>query len=157
MKEIPLTQGKVALVDAKDYSRVAQHSWYADRHENNFYAACRIEGRKTYLHNFVLGERGVHHKDGNGLINCRHNLVPATQQENSRAKCRKAPGATSQYRGVSWLPRLAKWHAQIYTGQRQCYLGVFKSEVAAARAYDAAASKFFGEFAALNFPVKRRG
>ena len=31
MKEIPLTQGKVALVDDEDFDRVNQYKWYVNR------------------------------------------------------------------------------------------------------------------------------
>lgn len=36
MREIPLTQGKVALVDDWWYDRLIQHSWYAQEGEFAF-------------------------------------------------------------------------------------------------------------------------
>jgi hypothetical protein len=45
---------------------------------------------------------------------------------------------------------VAKWQAQIQNGGRLFYLGYFESEKDAARAYDQAAQKEFGEFARIN-------
>lgn len=58
---------------------------------------------------------------------------------------------TSRFRGVS-LDRPGKWRARLYRGSRTLYSETFASEVEAARAYDVAARKHFGESAVLNFP-----
>jgi hypothetical protein len=63
---------------------------------------------------------------------------------------------------VHFNPRAKKWEANICAGEiqangkrRKMYLGVFTDAVVAAHAYDAAAIKYFGEFASLNFPDDR--
>jgi hypothetical protein len=62
------------------------------------------------------------------------------------------------YKGVSWHRRDAQWQARIRSGEimpngetRRIHLGYFDTEPEAAAAYDAAARKHFGEFAACNF------
>jgi len=37
-REIPLTQGKVAIVDAKDFECLNQFKWYAHKNVNTWYA-----------------------------------------------------------------------------------------------------------------------
>jgi hypothetical protein len=38
MKEIPLTRGKVALVDDSDFERLPAHKWYAHKAQNTQFA-----------------------------------------------------------------------------------------------------------------------
>jgi hypothetical protein len=47
--------------------------------------------------------------------------------------------------------------AQIMANGRKVHLGVFDDKVDAAKAYDAAARKYHGEFAVLNFPDRTPG
>lgn len=157
MKTISLTQGKVALVDDADYEAVSQFKWYAHKVDRNFYAARRIwkfEGKRVfqYLHHFLMpGVERVDHRDGNSLNDQMENLRPATHQQNLRGFQQKRLGTTSRYRGVYRHSRLEKWAAQIKVDKKMLYLGVFDIEEDAARAYDVAARKYFGEFASLNF------
>jgi len=54
--QIPLTKGKVALVDAADYERVAAHEWYAVCVKGRWYATRwqRSPLRIVKLHRFLL-------------------------------------------------------------------------------------------------------
>ena len=75
-----------------------------------------------------------------------------------RRRCisgRPQKGGSSRYKGVYLHKRNRKWAAQITLKGKQNYLGVFGIEADAARAYDEAAVKMFGEVAYLNFPQKR--
>jgi len=58
---------------------------------------------------------------------------------------------TSGFRGVSRFSKGLRWRAAI--GKRnKIYLGCFRTAEEAARAYDAAARKLYGDAAAVNFP-----
>lgn len=63
--------------------------------------------------------------------------------------CQNRKRMTSTYRGV--CANRGKWQVQINAGGKRHYLGYFPSEVAAAKAYDAAAIYFHGNKAKLNF------
>jgi hypothetical protein len=158
MKEIPLTRGLVALVDDEDYKLVSSFKWSASKHGRNWYAIASVNScgkRETFsMHRFLCGwPEGVDHRDGNGLNNQRHNLRPAGQRQNQRNRLKTASASTSQYKGVSWKKKPKRWLARISVYGEIKWLGRFKDEIAAARAYDAAARELFGEFAALNFPL----
>lgn len=59
----------------------------------------------------------------------------------------------SNYRGVSWQTRGARWRAVLRLPQkRNIQVGYFKTELEAARAYDRASWEWFGDLSRLNFP-----
>ena len=54
--------------------------------------------------------------------------------------------------GVCFCKQTGKWTSIIVYNKKSIWLGRFDSEIAAAREYDEAAKKYYGEFARLNFP-----
>ena len=97
----------------------------------------------------------IDHIDGQKDNNVFSNLRIATRTENLR-NTRSRSTSTSQYLGVCWDTRNRKWLAQIVVCKKTKSLGRFRSEIDAAKAYDAAAVKYFGEFANPNFPLKEK-
>ncbi len=158
MKEINLTQGKVALVDDEDYEKVSQFKWFAIRQRHHWYAGRSIpdktkkSGQRTVLlHQFLLpGGRRVDHRDGNGLNNLCGNLRAATGEQNG-ANCKRSLANSSGFKGVSWNPVAKRWRADIRPQRRHIFLGHFETPESAAKAYDTAAVENFGAFARLNF------
>lgn len=159
MKTIPLTQGFVAQVDDSDYDRVSPHKWYAARQGNLVYAQREVrreDGSRTtvFLHQIILPPKPgflSDHENGDGLDCRRDNLRYATRLQNGSNKRAPKRDKTSQFKGVCWAADRQKWRAMIRVNWKLKQLGGFDSEEAAARAYDAAAKTFFGEFACLNF------
>lgn len=158
MKEIALTKGFVAIVDDSDFKSVSALCWHASTRKQRTYAARKIRradgSRGTqYLHQFLFPEaKEVDHWDGDGLNNQRGNLRPCTRSQNVRGFRRKPSGTHSQYRGVTWHFGAGKWVAQTRVNGKHIHLGYFSNEQDAAVAYDTAAVRIFGEFAAPNFP-----
>jgi len=149
---IPLTQGKVTIVDAEDYKRLSKDKWYAANTGGKFYACRSIKQRTISMHREIMGEpKGmfVDHIDGNGLNNRRSNLRVCTPAQN--VQNRRCMGGSSGYKGVSFIKRDNKWKAEITLNRRRIHIGHFADEISAAKAYDRKAAELFGEFAYLNF------
>ena len=147
MKEIPLTKGQFAIVDDADFDWLSRYSWISD---TSGYAVRRYS--RIPMHRMVSSpnrEQEVDHMNGNKLDNQRANLRNCTRKENARN--RKQNTGTSQYKGVYWEKAAKCWRADIRVDYKLRFLGRFPSEIDAARAYDAAARQYFGEFARLNF------
>lgn len=152
-REIPLTQGKVALVDDDMYDYLMQWKWCLGKGY-----AIRFSGRKNGKKNLPMHHHVIEvpvgmecdHRDGNRLNNQRANLRVATHAQN---QCNIAPyrkDKTSQYKGVR--RNRNRWQALIKVNQVTFLLGRFDDQEEAAKAYDQAAKLHFGEFAYLNFP-----
>lgn len=165
MKEIRLTNGMVTIIDDDDYDLVSQRTWFPIPNRNITYAATftpLLDSRLLFLHSFVLGKRGnvgTDHINGNGLDNRKENLRPASQRQNmmNRSKSPTVDGkvCSSNFKGVTWLKRRRRWQSRVKLIGRNYYLGEFKNEITAVRAYDIKAQHYFGEFAKLNLPLAK--
>ena len=161
IRTIQLTQGKVAVVDCRDYKFLMQWQWFYLKAYKGGYAA-RSNGlnqRKVYMHRAIAERMGlvgrIDHENRNKLDNRRRNLRLATFSQNN-ANCGRRRNNTSGYKGVYWNKKTKKWQARIECEGRCLHLKYWTTKAAAARAYDRAALKHFCEFAVLNFPVGGR-
>ena len=163
MKKIPIGKngqsGKFALVDDEDYDRLMKIKWYFN---NGGYAINIVKpGKKngllkfkhTLMHRLVLNTPegfDTDHINGDKLDNRKENLRICEHNENMRnQKVRQTP-KSSKYNGVTLNKESGKYRAYIVIDRKYCHLGVFNSAIEAAKAYNAAAIKHFGEFYLLN-------
>jgi hypothetical protein len=109
------------LLDGADFERVtALGKWTLAKRDHTFYAVRTRGVGKGYLHNFILGLKGVDHINGNGLDNRRENLRPASDAQNRQNQCLRSNN-TSGYRGVYWDKSRQKWAVQVDLGGRCQY------------------------------------
>ena len=156
IRYIPLTQGKLAIVDAEDYDWLSQYKWCAARAKNTFYATRTERKRGISMHRIIMNApKGLmcDHIDHNGLNNRKSNLRLCTPAQNVHNK-RPQRDSSSKYKGVGWKKRSRKWEARIRFQGKLYHLGDFTDEIKAALAYDDKAIELFGEFAYLNFPER---
>jgi HNH endonuclease/AP2 domain-containing protein len=158
MALIDVYGGRQALVDDEDVLLVTPFKWHLlTVSENCTYAA--TGKTNTGMHRIISGAvkgQVVDHINGNGLDNRRANLRVCTRRQNLCNRKRNA-NSTQPFKGVSQNLRRTRWHARIGSTDpnatvKRHTIGWFATAEEAARAYDAAAIRFYGEFACLNFP-----
>jgi hypothetical protein len=152
---VHLTQGKRALIDASDWPIVGKLRWHAHRahadYPNEYYARSKPgKGKGIFMHALIMGVARADHKNRNKLDNRRCNLRPSTVSQNA-ANWRRTHGKI-EYRGVR-RQRNGRFQAMIGLGGKRVGLGTYDTKEQAAKAYDEAAIREFGEFAVLNFPL----
>jgi len=123
-------------------------------------------GTQPKIHRLIMSrmlgrdlKKGEHvdHINGNGLDNRRSNLRISSNSQNHANTKKQRGNYSSKYKGVCWIKNVKKWAAYIGSNKKgsivkRKYLGYYKIEEEAARAYDKAAKEHYGEFAGLNFP-----
>lgn len=167
---------KQVFVDDVDYDFLMQWKWCVHRNKRNktFYVIRTIRIKKKSIrigmHRLLMGlndgdKRIVDHIDHNGLNNQKYNLRICTNKQNIQNKS-SAKGSSSSYLGVQHkkIKRKNKkgeliiynyYVTQLNDGKDRSFFKQFpftpEGEIAAAKAYDEAAKKHYGEFANLNF------
>lgn len=96
------------------------------------------------------GKPYVDHINGVRTDNRLCNLRWATHSQNQKNTVSRA-GSSSRFLGVSLYKPSGKWQVYIKINGKNKYIGYFSDEEEAARAYDAAAREYHGDFARPNF------
>lgn len=148
-------------VDDEDHEMLSGFKWRLDKYgyarttTRAFSERDRKRGSQSYalIHSSVRWTpKGmqIDHINGDKLDNRRKNLRVCTPQQNC---FNRTSYGKSRYKGVSWHQSASKWQVYIQKDGVAKYVGVFKDEKEAARAYDNEAKRLFGDYAKLNFHV----
>ena len=156
MKKIFPASGPCILVDDDDYEEMSKFKWTVLKRGYTFYASRHTKrgsiSTSVFMHraimNCVHGDgKEVDHINNNGLDNRKKNLRICTRSQNMQNGGLRSTN-TSGYKGVS--RNKGKWCAEICIDRKKIIIGRFDSKVMAAKAYNRAALKYFGEYARLN-------
>ena len=155
--EIPLTQGKVALVAREDYAELIKYKWIAFKNGGRYYAVrnnSRSERRcgapiRIHMHRQITeapNDMFVDHIDMDGLNNTKTNLRVCTKSQNMQNRPKTALNR-SGFKGVSFDKARGKWTSHIQSNKKLLALGRFDTPLEAYKAYCEACVKYHGEFA----------
>lgn len=144
----------LVYVSKEDYDAVSKHKWhlYCSKTQKNKYAVGKVGKVNISMHVFLYGypekSMKVDHIGGNGLINTRVNLRAATSCQNNQNRIIDKTATSSSFTGVTR-------HGDCWTARcEKQYIGYFKTETAAAVAYDKYALVAFGPGTKTNGLVK---
>lgn len=144
-------------IDSEDEELISQSSWqWFTTNRGHTYAYSTRDGEAAVkAHRLILGlKRGdssVDHINHDGLDNRKANLRLAGQSlNNGNRNAQRREDATSRFKGVGWDSKNCKWKVRIMKDAKEIWIGRFKNEEDAARAYDVAALSIFGEYALTN-------
>lgn len=142
MCEIPLTKGKVALVDEEDFEKLNNHKWCFDGN----YAQRREFGKSIRMHTQLMNPpkgREVDHINRNKLDNRKSNLRVVSKSIN-RFNTGMLPNNTSGVKGVVWDKINSKWRSQIQVMGKGLSLGRFSNMDDAIKSRLKAERKYYG-------------
>lgn len=141
------TNGNKFYFDISDFDIVSKRNWFM----NGDYITCKYNSKKIKLHRYILNcsdDLVVDHIDGNPKNNRRNNIRICTQKENSY-NCKIRNDSNNNYKGVVFVGN-GMYRARIQKDGKRFWIGTYRSEESAARAYNEKALELFGEYAKLN-------
>ena len=148
MKNIALSQSKVAIVDDGDFEAVSKFKWYCQKANSNRYYAKRSTDN-LYLHRFILNpptHQEIDHINGDSLDCRRSNMRICSHAENMFNK-RIYKNNTSGFKGV--CPEKGLWCVQLKKGGQRVFRKYFKDLLDASQAYQRVAFFYHGRFARI--------
>jgi len=160
---VPLTRGKIALIDAVDAARILPLKWHACKGKGGLWYAqhgSRHAGTYARMHQMVLGvvPNGratiIDHINHDGLDNRRLNLRVVSNSTNSQN--RRNGRGKSGYLGVVARKHAKRptWSATAYSNGKHIHLGDYYTPEEAARVYDAKVIELHGLLARVNFAAE---
>lgn len=140
MIEIPLTKGKIAIVD-DDMAHLLKWKFFLSDFGYARRTVCLGNGKRisVFLHHLVAGfpinKFQIDHINGDRLDNRRNNLRIVTRRQNqaNRREHRGEKLKNSKFVGVTKAKN--KWAARIKINGRNISLGSFELEKTAGKAY----------------------
>jgi hypothetical protein len=127
---------EIAVIDLEDVEKVIQHKWYVTK-----YGYVRETSGKFFLHNLIMGVKGIDHINRCKLDNQKSNLRICDPSLNAFNKNIR-PDNTSGCAGVN--KRYGKYQAQISFQGKRITLGVFKTFEEAKSVRLDAEQKYYG-------------
>ena len=162
MKLIPLTQGYVTKVDDEDYEWLTEWKWYAGTRAGEKNKKVRVVRSINFSNKIVQVQMPreimrarsheiVDHINGDTMDNQKNNLRLCSLYQNSLNRGLNRNNKTG-YKCVTFRPskKTNQYASYIRLNKKLVHLGFFDTAEKAARAYNEAAKKNFGEFAKLN-------
>lgn len=163
MQSIPLSQGKVAIIDDEDFPLVSQFKWCfrADTDRSGGYALrhIKIDGKakKMYLHRLLMEP-----EEGKEVIflnhdklDCRRENLKVVSHEEARQHHRVRCDSKSGIKGVKYNPGFNTWSAYVYRHGHCYHIGTYATKEAAEAAYAAALKKENPELHKTPMPVEQ--
>lgn len=152
MKMLILTNSDLDIfVDDENYIKLFLLGPWCLSHKDGYASQTKSPNKKLHkILGDMLGIKNVDHADRNKLNNQKENLRESTKSQNTANILKRIGNYTSAYKGVCWHVKTNKWRSRIMVNYSEIHLGLFLNELDAAKAYNQAAIKYFGKFAALN-------
>jgi hypothetical protein len=145
-----------AIVEDIDFNFLNKFKWHVRVSKSgNMYAYTKWNTNPVKhmdMHRLIMKPKDgfiIDHIDNNGLNNRRSNIRICTRSQNNFNR-RISTNTITGFKGVHYRKDSNKFRAKIEIDKKVMYLGYFDNAKLAAKAYNDAAIKYYGEFARLN-------
>jgi len=149
--KIPLSRGKVVLIDADDFDKVKDFQWHAQDGPKPYAKRISRDKKPVYMHRVITGAQPgqmVDHINCDALDNRKHNLRLVTPTQNQWNLC-KHKNKTSRFLGVSINRN--RYRSRLKYRGKEKHLGRFDNPYEAAVRYDIYKKRIAGEYGSYNF------